>query len=42
MIITVLSVDHANPYDVPAMNAVLAVGIAGLPFDGPSAPSGSA
>ena len=36
MIITVLSVDHANPYDVPAMNAAsLAVGIAGLPFDGP-------
>jgi polyribonucleotide nucleotidyltransferase len=36
VIITVLSVDHANPYDVTAMNAAsLAVGIAGLPFDGP-------
>jgi polyribonucleotide nucleotidyltransferase len=36
VIITILSVDHANPYDIPAMNAAsLAVGIAGLPFDGP-------
>jgi polyribonucleotide nucleotidyltransferase len=36
VIITVLSVDHANHYDIPAMNAAsLAVGIAGLPFDGP-------
>jgi polyribonucleotide nucleotidyltransferase len=36
VIVTVLSVDMANPYDVPAMNAAsLAVGIAGLPFDGP-------
>jgi polyribonucleotide nucleotidyltransferase len=36
VIVTVLSVDHENPYDVPAMNAAsLAVGIAGLPFDGP-------
>src|SRR6266511_284779 len=36
VVVTVLSVDHANHYDVPAMNAAsLAVGIAGLPFDGP-------
>jgi polyribonucleotide nucleotidyltransferase len=36
VIVTVLSVDMANPYDIPAMNAAsLAVGIAGLPFDGP-------
>ncbi|HEX6400719.1 MAG TPA: polyribonucleotide nucleotidyltransferase [Actinomycetota bacterium] len=36
VIVTVLSVDMANPYDVTAMNAAsLAVGIAGLPFDGP-------
>ena len=36
MIITIRPVDHANPYDIPAMNAAsLAVGIAGLPFDGP-------
>ena len=36
VIVTVLSVDMANPYDVPAMNAAsLAVGMAGLPFDGP-------
>jgi len=36
VVITVLSVDMANPYDIPAMNAAsLAVGIAGLPFDGP-------
>src|SRR5919109_963083 len=38
VIVTVLSVDMANPYDVPAMNAAsLAVGMAGLPFDGPVA-----
>ena len=36
VIVTVLSVDMANPYDIPAMNAAsLAVRIAGLPFDGP-------
>ncbi|HEX6401387.1 MAG TPA: polyribonucleotide nucleotidyltransferase, partial [Actinomycetota bacterium] len=36
VVVTVLSVDMANPYDIPAMNAAsLAVGIAGLPFDGP-------
>ena len=36
VVITVLSVDMANAYDIPAMNAAsLAVGIAGLPFDGP-------
>ena len=36
VVITVLSVDMANPYDIAAMNAAsLAVGIAGLPFDGP-------
>jgi polyribonucleotide nucleotidyltransferase len=36
VIITVLSVDMANAYDITAMNAAsLAVGMAGLPFDGP-------
>jgi len=36
VVITVLSVDMDNAYDIPAMNAAsLAVGIAGLPFDGP-------
>jgi polyribonucleotide nucleotidyltransferase len=36
VIITVLSVDMANPYDIPGMNgASLATMIAGLPFDGP-------
>ncbi len=36
VIITVLSVDMANPYDIPSMNAAsLATCIAGLPFDGP-------
>jgi polyribonucleotide nucleotidyltransferase len=36
VVVTVLSVDHANPYDVPSMNAAsLAVCIAGLPFNGP-------
>jgi polyribonucleotide nucleotidyltransferase len=36
VIVTVLSVDMANPYDVPAMNAAsLATCIAGIPFDGP-------
>ena len=35
---TVLSVDMENPYDIPAMNAAAcAVGLAGLPFDGPVA-----
>jgi polyribonucleotide nucleotidyltransferase len=38
VICTVLSVDMANPYDIPAMNAAAcAVGLAGLPFDGPVA-----
>jgi polyribonucleotide nucleotidyltransferase len=38
VIVTVLSVDMANPYDIPAMNAAaLAVAVAGLPFDGPVA-----
>ncbi len=38
VIITVLSFDMANPYDIPAMNAAsLATCIAGLPFDGPVA-----
>jgi polyribonucleotide nucleotidyltransferase len=36
VVITVLSVDQANPYDVPGINAAsLAVMLAGLPFDGP-------
>src|SRR5436853_21538 len=36
--VTVLSVDMENPYDIPAMNAAAcAVGLAGLPFDGPVA-----
>src|SRR5438093_4494111 len=36
VIITVLSFDMANPYDIPAMNgASLATCLAGLPFDGP-------
>src|SRR5438034_5494146 len=36
VIITVLSFDQANPYDIPAMNgASLATCIAGLPFEGP-------
>ena len=36
VVVTVLSVDMENQYDIPAMNAAsLAVGIAGLPFDGP-------
>ncbi|MBI3648585.1 MAG: polyribonucleotide nucleotidyltransferase, partial [Actinobacteria bacterium] len=36
VVITVLSFDMANPYDIPAMNgASLATCIAGLPFDGP-------
>jgi polyribonucleotide nucleotidyltransferase len=36
VIITVLSVDLANPYDIPGINgASLATMIAGLPFDGP-------
>jgi len=36
VVITVLSVDHANPYDIVSINgASLATMIAGLPFDGP-------
>jgi polyribonucleotide nucleotidyltransferase len=36
IIVTILGVDMANPYDIPAMNgASLATMIAGLPFDGP-------
>src|SRR5947208_9028149 len=36
VIITVLGVDMANPYDIPGMNAAsLATCLAGLPFDGP-------
>ena len=38
VVCTVLSVDLSNPYDIPAMNAAAcAVGLAGLPFDGPVA-----
>jgi polyribonucleotide nucleotidyltransferase len=38
VVITVLSVDQANPYDIPAINgASLAVMAAGLPFEGPVA-----
>src|SRR5438270_4813967 len=38
VVITVLSVDQANPYDIPGINgASLAVMEAGLPFDGPVA-----
>ncbi|MEX0983607.1 MAG: polyribonucleotide nucleotidyltransferase [Actinomycetota bacterium] len=38
VVVTVLSVDMANPYDIPAMNAAAcAVGLAGLPFGGPVA-----
>src|SRR5881397_3433680 len=38
VVITVLSVDQANPYDVPSINAAsLAVCLAGLPFNGPIA-----
>jgi polyribonucleotide nucleotidyltransferase len=38
VICTILSVDMANPYDIPAMNAAAcAVSLAGLPFDGPVA-----
>ena len=36
VVITVLSADMANPYDIPGINAAsLAVSLAGLPFDGP-------
>ena len=36
VVITVLSVDQANPYDIPGINgASLAVMAAGLPFEGP-------
>ena len=38
VVVTVLSVDMENAYDIPAMNAAAcAVGLAGLPFDGPVA-----
>jgi polyribonucleotide nucleotidyltransferase len=38
VVVTVLSVDGENPYDIPAMNAAAAaVHLAGLPFDGPVA-----
>ncbi|HEX9235542.1 MAG TPA: polyribonucleotide nucleotidyltransferase, partial [Actinomycetota bacterium] len=38
VVITVLSADMANPYDIPSINAAgLAVSLAGLPFDGPVA-----
>src|SRR5207244_11876252 len=38
VVITVLSADLANPYDIPGINAGgLAVSLAGLPFDGPVA-----
>jgi polyribonucleotide nucleotidyltransferase len=37
-VVTILSVDQSNPYDIPAMNAAAcAVSLAGLPFDGPVA-----
>ena len=43
VVITVLSVDMANPYDIPGMNAAsLATMLSGIPFEGRSAPSGSA
>ncbi|HEX9123316.1 MAG TPA: polyribonucleotide nucleotidyltransferase [Actinomycetota bacterium] len=36
VVITVLSVDMGNPYDIPGINAAsLSTMIAGLPFDGP-------
>jgi len=36
VVITVLSVDMANPYDIPSMNAAsLATMLAGIPFEGP-------
>jgi polyribonucleotide nucleotidyltransferase len=36
VVITVLSADMANPYDIPGMNAAsLATSLAGLPFEGP-------
>src|SRR5947208_8238828 len=36
VVLTVLSADMANAYDIPAINAAsLAVSLAGLPFDGP-------
>src|SRR6059036_4217933 len=36
VVVTVLSADLANPYDVPGINgASLSTMIAGLPFDGP-------
>jgi polyribonucleotide nucleotidyltransferase len=36
VVITVLSVDMANPYDIPGMNAAsLATMLSGIPFEGP-------
>jgi polyribonucleotide nucleotidyltransferase len=36
VVVTILGIDGANPYDIPAMNgASLATCLAGLPFDGP-------
>ncbi len=36
MILTILGVDHKNPYDIPGMNAASAATcLAGLPFEGP-------
>ncbi|HEX6230251.1 MAG TPA: polyribonucleotide nucleotidyltransferase [Actinomycetota bacterium] len=36
VVITVLSVDMANPYDIPSMNAAsLATMLSGIPFEGP-------
>ncbi|HZD80169.1 MAG TPA: polyribonucleotide nucleotidyltransferase, partial [Actinomycetota bacterium] len=36
VVVTVLSVDMGNPYDIPSINAAsLATMIAGLPFEGP-------
>ncbi|MGH2685040.1 MAG: polyribonucleotide nucleotidyltransferase, partial [Actinomycetota bacterium] len=38
VVVTVLSADMANPYDIPGINgAGLAASLAGLPFDGPVA-----
>jgi polyribonucleotide nucleotidyltransferase len=38
VVVTVLSADMANSYDIPAINAAgMAVSLAGLPFDGPIA-----
>ncbi|MBA3727675.1 MAG: polyribonucleotide nucleotidyltransferase [Actinobacteria bacterium] len=36
VVVTILSADMANPYDIPSINAAgLAVSLAGLPFEGP-------